>query len=260
MAAPVSGRGEPPRRGPPDRGNRARTPPRRPPRSSTGSSYRSTTRWFDAGTCTWPRCGRPPQEARDGREPPGPIQRYEWAQPGDLLHLDVTKLGRIGRVGHRITGNRRAQVRGIGLGVRARGRGRCLSLGLRGSAAGWGGVTMTQFVWRARAWFRRHGHSGAPSPTMRTNGKAGRFIHTLLREWAYRSPIPRRATARRRCPLGCTTTIGHAVMGRPWSSAHHARPRGDPPQRPTTRATARLQSDGGSASGGRGSSSETERA
>jgi len=30
------------------------------------------------------------------------------------LHLDVKKLGRIGRVGHRITGNRRAQVRGIG--------------------------------------------------------------------------------------------------------------------------------------------------
>src|SRR5216683_377289 len=32
-------------------------------------------------------------------EPPVPVQRYEWAQPGDLLHLDVKKLGRIARVG-----------------------------------------------------------------------------------------------------------------------------------------------------------------
>jgi hypothetical protein len=47
-------------------------------------------------------------------EPPVPGQRYQWAQPGDLLHLDVKKLGRIGRVGHRITGDRRTQVRGIG--------------------------------------------------------------------------------------------------------------------------------------------------
>jgi hypothetical protein len=41
-----------------------------------------------------------------------PVQRYEWAPPGDRLHLDVKKLDRIGRVGHRITGDRR--VRGIG--------------------------------------------------------------------------------------------------------------------------------------------------
>ncbi len=45
--------------------------------------------------------------------PPAPV-RYEWRYPGDLVHLDVKKLGRIGRIGHRITGDRRRRVRGIG--------------------------------------------------------------------------------------------------------------------------------------------------
>jgi len=39
-------------------------------------------------------------------EPPVAVQRYERAQPGELLHLDVKKLGRITRIGHRITGER----------------------------------------------------------------------------------------------------------------------------------------------------------
>ena len=47
-------------------------------------------------------------------EPAVPVVRYQWARPGDLLHLDVKKLGRIGRIGHRITGDRRSRVRGIG--------------------------------------------------------------------------------------------------------------------------------------------------
>ncbi len=40
--------------------------------------------------------------------------RYEREKPGELLHVDIKLLGRIGRVGHRITGDRRGQVRGIG--------------------------------------------------------------------------------------------------------------------------------------------------
>src|SRR5688572_15951997 len=39
-------------------------------------------------------------------EPPPVIRRYERAAPGELLHLDVKKLGRITRIGHRITGDR----------------------------------------------------------------------------------------------------------------------------------------------------------
>ena len=47
-------------------------------------------------------------------EPPPPVQRYEYRDAGGLVHLDIKKLGRIGRVGHRITGDRRSRVRGIG--------------------------------------------------------------------------------------------------------------------------------------------------
>jgi transposase InsO family protein len=46
--------------------------------------------------------------------PPVPVQRYEWPHPGDLLHLDIKPLGRIGCVGHRIHGDRRRATSGIG--------------------------------------------------------------------------------------------------------------------------------------------------
>lgn len=39
--------------------------------------------------------------------PREPVQRYEHAAPGDLLHIDTKKLGRIERPSHRVTGNRR---------------------------------------------------------------------------------------------------------------------------------------------------------
>ncbi len=47
-------------------------------------------------------------------QPVEPVQRYEHAAPGDLLHIDTKKLGRIERLGHRITGNPRDHVRGFG--------------------------------------------------------------------------------------------------------------------------------------------------
>ena len=151
--------------------------------------------------------------------PPEPVQRYQWAQPGDLLHLDVKKLGRIGRVGHRITGDRRTQVCGIGwefVHVAVDDASRLAYVEVLPDE---GGVTTTQFLWRARAWFRRHGirvrrvltdngsgyvsdrfarlcrstgvrHLRTRPYTPRTNGKAERFIQTLLREWAYRRAYP----------------------------------------------------------------------
>jgi transposase InsO family protein len=150
-------------------------------------------------------------------EPPVPVRRYEWAQPGDLLHLDVKKLGRIGRVGHRITGDRRSHVRGIGwefVHVAVDDRSRLVYVEVLGDEDG---PTVTAFLWRALAWFRRHGirvrrlmtdnafaygshafetlcqrqglqHLRTRPYTPRTNGKAERFIQTLLREWAYRRP------------------------------------------------------------------------
>lgn len=47
-------------------------------------------------------------------QPREPVQRYEHAQAGDLLHIDTKKLGRIERPGHRVTGNRRDSVAGAG--------------------------------------------------------------------------------------------------------------------------------------------------
>ena len=47
-------------------------------------------------------------------EPPEPPNRYQRERPGELLHIDVKKLGRIGRPGHRVNGDRRTRSRGIG--------------------------------------------------------------------------------------------------------------------------------------------------
>ena len=47
-------------------------------------------------------------------EPKPPVVRYQRDRPGELIHVDIKKLGRIGRVGHRIHGDRTTQVRGIG--------------------------------------------------------------------------------------------------------------------------------------------------
>ena len=54
-------------------------------------------------------------------EPAVPIRRYERDHPGELIHIDIKKLGRFERVGHRITGDRqKGTSRGAGLGVRPR--------------------------------------------------------------------------------------------------------------------------------------------
>ena len=48
-------------------------------------------------------------------EPAEPVRRYERERPGELIHIDIKKLGRFERVGHRITGDRRrGQSRGAG--------------------------------------------------------------------------------------------------------------------------------------------------
>ena len=162
-------------------------------------------------------------------EPARPTRRYEWAQPGDLVHVDVKKLGRIGRVGHRIHGDRRTHVRGIGweyVHVAVDDASRLAYVEVLGDEDA---PTVTAFLWRALQWFRRHGlrvrrlmtdnafaycghavaalcarlrlrHLRTRPYTPRTNGKAERFIQTLLREWAYRRPYA--TSARRTRALG----------------------------------------------------------
>jgi transposase InsO family protein len=158
--------------------------------------------------------------------PPVPVRRYERARPGELIHLDVKKLGRIGRVGHRISGDRRSRVRGIGweyVHVAIDDASRFVYVEVLGDEDA---PTATAFLWRALAWFRRHGfrvegvmtdnakayggheftvlcqrqrlrHLRIRPYTPRTNGKAERFIQTLLREWAYRRPYSTSASRSR---------------------------------------------------------------
>jgi transposase InsO family protein len=152
--------------------------------------------------------------------PPEPPNRYERKRPGELIHVDIKKLGRILRPGHRVTGNRRDRFTdGRGYGV-----------------AGWEfvhvcvddatrlayvevladerAITAVGFLRRAVAWFRSmgisvervmsdngscyrsHVHASACQELgirhlftqpyrPRTNGKAERFIQTLQNRWAY---------------------------------------------------------------------------
>ena len=46
-------------------------------------------------------------------EPPAPVQRYEWPHVGDLLHVDLKRLGRVVGIGHRIHGDRRRRARKV---------------------------------------------------------------------------------------------------------------------------------------------------
>jgi transposase InsO family protein len=160
---------------------------------------------------------------RSRLEPPEPPNRYERRHPGELVHVDIKKLGRILVAGHRVTGIRR------GTPLKARGGG-------GHGTAGWEfvhvmvddhsrlayvevladerGYTAVGFLHRARAWFSQHGikirqvmsdngscyrwggfrratrelgirHIWTRPYRPRTNGKAERFIQTLLDEWAY---------------------------------------------------------------------------
>jgi transposase InsO family protein len=158
--------------------------------------------------------------SRRGRlEPPPLVHRYEHARPGDLLHLDTKKLGRIAGVGHRITG-RAGNVnvhQGIGwecLHIAVDDHSRVAYVELLADERG---LTVAGFLRRALQWFRAHGvqvrrvltdngsgyishsfratcralhvgHQRTRPYTPRTNGKAERFIQTALREWAYVRP------------------------------------------------------------------------
>jgi transposase InsO family protein len=146
--------------------------------------------------------------------PPEPIRRYEKKTPGELLHLDVKKLGKIGRAGHRVTGDKRKRARGVGwefVHVAIDDASRLAYVEILDNERA---ATAIAFLKRAIAWFARQGvrtlrlltdngscyvartfaaacetlslkHSRTRPYRPRTNGKAERFIQTLLREWAY---------------------------------------------------------------------------
>jgi len=147
-------------------------------------------------------------------ELPPTSRRYERAQAGELVHLDIKKLARIVRPGHRISGDRRDTVRGAGwqfahmaIDDHSRlGYGEMLSDETSGTAAGFLARTVRGLrrlgvrvmavmtdngaCYRGRrfaATCQRLGirHLFTRPYTPRTNGKAERFIKTSLVEWAY---------------------------------------------------------------------------
>ena len=157
-------------------------------------------------------------------DPKPEIIRYEKETPGEMIHIDIKKLGRIEGVGHRITGDRTGQSN-----PRSR----------REGGKGWEYLHLAvddhsrlayseifpdetrksclRFLFNALRFFRSHGvkvwrvmtdngvsfrshryakalrmlgikHKRTRPYTPRTNGKAERFVQTSLREWAYATP------------------------------------------------------------------------
>jgi transposase InsO family protein len=160
--------------------------------------------------------------------PPEPVQRYEWPHAGDLLHLDLKRLGRIGTVGHRIHGDRRRRARRVGWEYLHVAIDDATRLAYAEVLPAADAATCAAFLQRTLAWWRRRGlrirrlltdnatvyragvvaavchrwtvrHRFTRPYRPQTNGKAERVIQTLLREWAYR--VPYRSSARRTAAL-----------------------------------------------------------
>jgi transposase InsO family protein len=158
-------------------------------------------------------------------EPAEPVRRYERQHPGELIHIDIKKLGKFNEIGHRITGDRRGQsnarARGEGPGwefvhvgiddhsriafakIMPDEKGRSAIAFLKAAIAYYAslgikvervmtdnGPCYKSFAFRAAC--KRLGvrHIRTKPYTPKTNGKVERFIQTSLREWAYAQAYP----------------------------------------------------------------------
>jgi transposase InsO family protein len=149
-------------------------------------------------------------------EPAQPVRRYERDRPGEMIHIDIKKLGRFNRVGHRITKDRTGQSNSRGVGwefvhVAIDDHSRLAFADIMPDEKKHSAVA---FLEATLAWYRRFGitvervmtdngscylsaafrdacdrlglkHIRTKPYTPKTNGKAERFIQSALREWAY---------------------------------------------------------------------------
>jgi len=182
-------------------------------------------------------------------EPRPPVVRYQRERPGELIHIDTKKLGRIEAIGHRITGDRRDRKRGAGWEalhvciddasrlayseVLANER-KTSAVPFLERAVGWfarQGITVERVMtdngsaYRSRHWGQACGglalrHLRTRPYTPRTNGKAERFIQTSLREWAYARPF---ATSHERT-AALIPWLDHYNTARPHAALAHQPP------------------------------------
>jgi transposase InsO family protein len=149
-------------------------------------------------------------------EPAEPVRRYEREHPGDMIHLDIKKLGRFDKVGHRITGDRTGQSNSRGVGwefvhvciddhsrvafsqILPNEKAESAVPFLKAAVAYYKslGVTVTRVMTDNGSCYKAFDfrdaciglglkHVRTKPYTPKTNGKAERFIQTALREWAY---------------------------------------------------------------------------
>ena len=184
-----------------------------------------------------------------GRLPPltphPPVVRYEHPYPGSMIHLDIKTLGRFTQPGHRVTGNRRQDTPKAGK--------ECIHVCVDdASRLAYVEVlpdekkhTTTRFLLRALRWLKGLGvdvervltdngsayrsktfakacrrlkikHKRTRPYTPRTNGKAERFIQSLLREWAYAQPYNTSALRNAALP----DWVSHYNQHRPHTALH----------------------------------------
>ena len=177
-------------------------------------------------------------------EPAEPVRRYEREHPGELIHLDIKKLGRIGSVGHRITGRYPGAVNrhhGIGwefvhvciddasrvafVKVIANQRRESAVIFLEAAVAYYAelGIRIERVMTDNGSCYRSKTFGSACKRlglrqiftrpyTPKTNGKAERFIQTALREWAYARAYRTRINDRPSSAIGSIATIGIGRM------------------------------------------------
>ncbi len=150
-------------------------------------------------------------------DPKPPIHRYQRDHPGELIHIDTKKLARIKVIGHRITGDRSKHSKGVGWEFVHVAIDDASRLAYAEVLANERSPTAAGFLRRLVLWYSHHGIPVAGVMTDNapcyishrftrackrlglrhlrtrpyrpcTNGKAERFIQTLLRGWAYRRP------------------------------------------------------------------------
>ena len=154
-------------------------------------------------------------------DPAEPVRRYEREKPGEMIHIDIKKLGKFNQIGHRITGDRTGQSNNRGVGweyvhvaiddhsrvafakVMSSEKKRSAIAFLKDTIAYYedlgvkvervmtdNGSCYKSFAFRRAC--KRLGlkHIRTKPYTPKTNGKAERFIQTSLREWAYARAYP----------------------------------------------------------------------